>query len=85
VSPIPNAVDTWRESPTSGAAVTLERLYLHYDAATAIWTLTNDPALESGRMADVDGSGTYVLLPLAAVAGRAYVTTRRADGTILSY
>jgi hypothetical protein len=26
VSPIPNAVDTWRESPTSGAAATLTRL-----------------------------------------------------------
>jgi hypothetical protein len=87
VSPIPNAVDTWRESPTSGAAVALTRMYWHYDAGTSAWTLTSDRSLESGRPADLTGTGTYVLTLLAGIPLNANTlsATRRPDATILVY
>lgn len=79
-------------SPTSHfrdrlAAGAFARLYWAYDATTGGWTITSNRLLEAGRLADLTGTGGFVLTPLAAIPSLTPVLTmtRRPDGGVLSY
>lgn len=74
----------WRDRLAVGA---LSHLFWTYDPGTGAWTLTPTWTLEAGRLADLSGTGAFVLTPLGSIPSLTPVLTmaRRADGGVLTY
>lgn len=78
---LPFPVAMWPETPLSGAALALTRLYWAFDVPSQTWTLSTVPAAAAGKLASASGA-PYTLYTTGTLPGGAAVIAPMSLGGI---
>lgn len=71
----------WHEPPIPLTAPALSAYGWHYDSGADEYTITTNASLETHCLADVGGTGEYVLTPIGSLtAGIAILLVKQAGG-----